>query len=86
MKKFMEQQLGLAKAVFLFSTENWQSEIKKTPCVFKGGQADGYERDRVLDSQLSGLFKHIHGGRDVECNTKERLVLNTFANAIESYF
>ena len=50
-----------------------------------GGQTDGYERDRVLDSQLSGLFKHIHGGRDVECSTKERLVLDTFDNAIESY-
>ena len=51
-----------------------------------GGQTDGYERDRVLDSQLSGLFKHIHGGRDVECSTKERPVLDTFDNAIKSYF
>ena len=54
--------------------------------VNSGGQTDGNERYRVLDSQLSGLFQHIHGGRDVEYNTKERLVLNTFANAIESYF
>ena len=58
----------------------------KTPCVLIGGQTDGFEGDRVLDSQLSGLFKHIHGGRDVECSTKERLVLDTFDNAIKSYF